>query len=140
MIKDNTIFKQQPLNAGVHLMLINRNKHNKDLKRQQTDNDQEDQQLFKLEGENIELFVRLKSKLPKLSESELIHSALKCLEHKTDRIIKRQLVKKVKLMSDKGLQPQQIAKRLNENKIPALGESKEWSWSDIVWLLERKIP
>ena len=121
-------------------MLINRNKHNKGLKRHQTDNDQKEQQLLKLEGENIELIERLKSKLPKLSESELINSALKCLEHKTDRIIKRQLVKRVKLMSDKGLQPQQIAKRLNENKIPTLGESKEWSCSDIVCLLDKKTP
>jgi hypothetical protein len=119
-------------------MLINKTKYNKGLKKQNPNNDQEDLQLLKLEGENIELFERLKSKLPKLDETELINSALKCLERKADRIIKRQLVKKVKIMSDRGLQPQQIAERLNENKIPAIGDSKKWNWSDIVWLLDRK--
>jgi hypothetical protein len=119
-----------------YAIMLRLNKTDRHLKKQKSDI-HETSRLIQLEGENLELFQRLTDKLPRLSENDLINAALRSLERKTNRIIKRQLVKKVKLMTDRGLQPQQIASRLNEKKIPTIGESKKWEWTDILWLLDK---
>lgn len=118
-------------------MLKGRNNRFNRLKARKDGDRPEELRLLKLEGENLELFGRLKTKLPKFSETDLINSALKCLENRTDRIISRHLAKKVKIMSDQGLKPQQIATELNERKIPATGKSKEWSLAEVIWLLDK---
>jgi len=48
----------------------------------------------RLDRDSQERFKRLKSKISGLSNDQIIASALKCLDQKTDRIIKRQIRKR----------------------------------------------
>ncbi len=47
-------------------------------------------------------FDRLKTKIPAFHNNELIASALQCLEHKTDRIIKSQITKRIRTLKNEG--------------------------------------
>jgi hypothetical protein len=74
---------------------------------------------------------RLKAKLTKLDNSQLIAFALRCLEQRTDTIIKRRALERIKALKNEGLSPRQIADHLNKKAMPTLGEANRWR-ADIV--------
>ena len=55
-----------------------------------------------LDKDSCERFDRLKTKIPAFNNNKVIASALLCLEHKTDRIIKRQITKKIRALENEG--------------------------------------
>jgi hypothetical protein len=67
-----------------------------------------------LDEDSLERFERLRNKTTALDNSELIASALKCLEDKTDRITKRLVMKSIRTLKNEGYSHQQIAKYLNK--------------------------
>jgi len=62
-----------------------------------------------LDKDSYEQFDRLKSKIPAFDENEILAAALKCLEQRVDKIIKKQRAKKNRGLKDTGTQPK-IAK------------------------------
>ncbi len=79
-----------------------------------------------LDKDSCERFDRLKPKIPAFNNNEVIASALLCLEHKTDRIIKRQITKRIRTLENEGYSPQQIADYLKKKGIPALAGMDKW--------------
>ena len=75
-----------------------------------------------LDKDSCERLDRLKAKIPAFNNNEVIASALKCLEHKTDRIIKRLVMKRIQDLKNEGLSPKEISDYLNKNGIPALAK------------------
>ncbi len=58
------------------------------------DETEERKLIVRLDRDSQERFKRLKSKISGLNNDQIIASALKCLDQKTDRIIKRQIRKR----------------------------------------------
>jgi len=79
-----------------------------------------------LDRDSIDRFKRLKKKLKSVNEGQLMALALKSLEQKTDRIIKRQARKKAPLLLKEGLGMEEIAKHFEKKGIPAPGEAAHW--------------
>jgi hypothetical protein len=79
-----------------------------------------------LDKDTCTRFDRLKTKIPGFHDNELIASALQCLEHKTDNIIKRQITKKIRKLENEGLSTQQIADYLKKKDIPVLAGMDAW--------------
>jgi hypothetical protein len=76
--------------------------------------------------------------LRSVNESQLIAIALKSLEQKTDRIIKRQVRKKAPALVKKGLGNAEIAEHFNKKGVPAPGEAVKWDKEVISDLLYKK--
>jgi hypothetical protein len=76
-------------------------------------------------------FLRLKRKLPHLKDEEVIAHALKALERKTDRIIRRIAAKQVNKLTSEGLSPEYIAEQLNKAGVPPMGETDRWYVKDV---------
>lgn len=76
-------------------------------------------------------FLRLKRKLPHLKDEEVMAHALKSLEHKTDRIIRRIAAKQVLKLGKEGLNAEYIAERLNKAGVPTMGETDRWNVEDV---------
>ena len=55
-----------------------------------------------LDKDSCARFDRLKTKIPAFHNNELIASALLSLEQKTDRIIKRQITKRIRTLKNEG--------------------------------------
>jgi hypothetical protein len=89
-----------------------------------------------LDKDSRERFDRLKTKIPAFNNNEVIASALLCLEHKTDRIIKRQITKRIRMLKNEGHSPQQIADYLKKKGIPALAGMDKWDSESISSLLK----
>jgi hypothetical protein len=89
-----------------------------------------------LDKDSFERFERLKTKIPAFNNNEVIASALLCLEHKTDRIVKRQITKRIRMLKNEGHSPQQIADYLKKKGIPALAGMDKWESETISSLLE----
>lgn len=89
-----------------------------------------------LDERSLECLERLKSKIKGFDEDVLVASALKCLENKTDRIIKRQVQRRVQALRNEGFNSEQIAAQLNKKNIPALGETTGWNSHAISMLLK----
>ena len=87
--------------------------------------------IVSLDKDSCERFDRLKTKIPAFNNDEVIASALQCLEHKTDRIIKRQITKRIRKLENEGLSPQQIADYLKKKGIPALAGMDTWDSESI---------
>jgi hypothetical protein len=82
-----------------------------------------------LDRESAELLERLKEKMDRfrpMDENTLVRVALLGLEKKLDRIIERQLRKRVRTLKKKGFNAQEIARQLNAQGIPAKDGLKEW--------------
>ena len=79
-----------------------------------------------LDKDTYAIFDRLKTKIPGFHDNEVIASALQCLEHKTDRIIKRQITKRIRKLENEGLSTQQIADYLKKKDIPVLAGMNTW--------------
>ncbi|MDY7034683.1 MAG: recombinase family protein [Thermodesulfobacteriota bacterium] len=94
------------------------------------------QLIVRLDKASCERFLRLKTKISNSDENKLIALALKCLEQKTDKVIKRQIMKSIRQLTNEGLHPYQIASYMNQRGIPALGESDKWDGETISRLLE----
>ena len=90
-----------------------------------------------LDKDSFERFNRLKTQIPASDNAGIISSALKCLEQKTDRIIKRQVMKIIRTMNNEGYDPQQTSDYLNEKGFPAVAETDKWN-SDIISKLLNK--
>lgn len=91
-----------------------------------------------LEKDSFERFERLRNKMTAFDNSELIASALKCLEDKTERIIKRQIMKSIRTLKNEGYSHQQIAKYLNKKRVPLLANMDKWESSTVSSLLEKE--
>jgi len=89
-----------------------------------------------LDKDSCERFDRLNTKIPAFNNNKVIASALQCLEHKTDRIIKRQITKIIRTLGNEGHSPQQIADYLKKTGIPALEGMDRWD-SDTVSSLSK---
>ncbi|MCG2779101.1 MAG: hypothetical protein L6406_25790 [Desulfobacterales bacterium] len=79
-----------------------------------------------LDKDSCERFDRLKTKIPTFNNNKVIASALLCLEHKTDRIYRRQITKRIRKLGNEGHSPQQIADYLKKTGIPALAGMDKW--------------
>jgi hypothetical protein len=90
---------------------------------------------FSLDEGSVERLERLRSKIQTLDDDDLIASALKSLENKTDRIIRKQVQRKVKTLRKEGFNLEQIADHLNKKNIPAVGASN-WTIHAISSLLK----
>jgi len=89
-----------------------------------------------LDKDSCARFDRLKTKIPAFHNNEVIASALLSLEQKTDRIIKRQVRKRIRKLENEGHSPQQIADYLNEKGIPKLAGMDTWD-SEIISSLSK---
>jgi hypothetical protein len=89
-----------------------------------------------LDKDSCARFDRLKIKIPAFHNNEVIASALLSLEQKTDRIIKRQVRKRIRKLENEGHSPQQIADYLNEKGIPKLAGMDTWD-SEIISSLSK---
>ena len=89
-----------------------------------------------LDKDSCARFDRLKTKIPAFHNNELIASALLSLEQKTDRIIKRQVRKRIRKLENEGHSPQQIADYLKEKGIPKLAGMDTWD-SEIISSLSK---
>jgi hypothetical protein len=90
-----------------------------------------------IDKDSRDRFDRLKVQIPNFDNAEIISAALKCLEQKTDRIIKRQVIKIIRTMDNEGYDPQQTSDYLNEKGFPAVAETDKWN-SDIISKLLNK--
>jgi hypothetical protein len=70
--------------------------------------------------------------------SALVTSAIKCLEDRTDRLIRRQIVRTIWALKKEGLGSDQIASYLNNRSIPGLGDTSRWQSQDVSRLMEEK--
>jgi hypothetical protein len=57
---------------------------------------------LRLDPESSKRLERLKAKLNKASDGELIALALKVLEHKRDEVVKKQIIKKIQRLRSEG--------------------------------------
>ncbi len=71
-----------------------------------------------LDNASKERLEALKTKIPSFDENAIVAEGIKCLETKTDRIIRRQGAKKFQLLTKKGYTPEQIAAILNRKNFP----------------------
>jgi len=62
-----------------------------------------------LDKDSVDRFNRLKARIPAFDSTKIMAAALKCLEQKTDRIIKRQIRNRFRVLEKEGLNSQQIA-------------------------------
>ena len=74
---------------------------------------------------------RLKAKMPRSDENQMISLALKCLEQKWNLIVKRQTIKRVRTLKNEGMNLEQIARLLNDEHFPTPTASQHWS-SDLI--------
>jgi hypothetical protein len=79
-----------------------------------------------LDQESVLRLEMLKGKLRRLDDSRLVAFALKCLEQQINRMAKRRVLKEIRALERKGLNPEQIAALLNEKGIPAPGQGNMW--------------
>ena len=105
--------------------------------RTKKDNNDNRKMTVVIHGKSVERVDRLKNKITRASNQDLITMALKSLEQKTDRIIRRQAKQRARAMEDEGLSLQQIAERLNNKEIPAVTKTAKWSIDDISILLKK---
>jgi hypothetical protein len=91
-----------------------------------------------LDDDSLERFERLKFKIRTLDSSALVTSALKCFENRTDRIIKRRIVRTIRALKKEGLDSDQIANYLNNRSIAGFGETTRWQSHDISRLMEEE--
>jgi len=89
-----------------------------------------------LDKDSCARFDRLKTKIPAFRNNELIASDLLSREQKTDRIIKRQVRKRIRRLENEGHSPQQIADYLKEKGIPKLAGVDTWD-SEIISSLSK---
>ena len=68
----------------------------------------------------------------------MIASAVRCLEQKTDKIIKRQATRRIRALKNEGHSPQQIANYLNKKGFPTLAEMNNWDSETISSLLKKE--
>ena len=94
---------------------------------------------IELDRESLARFLRLKKKLPNLQDEEVIAHALKSLEHKTDQILRKIALKKVRKLKSEGLSPENVAEQLNKNGVPPLGETERWQSGDVSALQEQAL-
>jgi hypothetical protein len=90
-----------------------------------------------LDEDSVILLERLKAKIPAFGDGELISSALKCLEQKTDMIIKKHVMRRIKTLKREGLNSQEIARDLNEGAVPPFGDHERWQSDTISSLLDK---
>jgi hypothetical protein len=81
-----------------------------------------------LNNDSLERLEKLKARITTLDTRELVALSLKCLEQKTDRIIKRQVKKKARALQDEGL---------NDEGVPAVMEKDKWYAEDISRLIHK---
>jgi hypothetical protein len=88
-------------------------------------------------GESVERFDRLRTKIARTNNQDLIAMALKALEQRTDSIIKRQAKQKARTLENEGFSLQQIAECLNNQGIPTVMENAKWRTEDVSRLLKK---
>jgi hypothetical protein len=91
-----------------------------------------------LDRETVEYLERLKTKLPGLSDDKLITLALKYLDRKTDAIIRRRLLSRIRTLKKKGLSAEQIAEHLNKQKVPTLLGMQRWRSETVAEVLGKR--
>jgi hypothetical protein len=96
------------------------------------------QLIVSLDDDSLERFERLKSKIRTVDNSALVTSALKCLEDRTDRLFKRQIVRTIRALKKEGLGSDQIASYLNNRSVPGLGDTTRWQSHDVLQLMEEE--
>ena len=79
-----------------------------------------------LDQDSVERLERLRGILKNFDDSQLIALALKLLEHRMKKMVKRRLLRKIRTLEKKGLLFQQIADQLDKQGVPAPGRAKKW--------------
>jgi hypothetical protein len=74
---------------------------------------------------------RLKAKMPKTNENQLVTISLKLLEQRWDIIVKRHARKRSRILKEEGMNSQQIADQLNKENFPSPMGSNQWH-SDLI--------
>lgn len=91
-----------------------------------------------LDKDSYERFGRLKAKIAAFDEEEILATALKCLEQRVDKIIKKRVTKRISNLENEGYSPQKIANYLNNKGFPVLDEANKWHSDTISGLLEKE--
>jgi hypothetical protein len=91
-----------------------------------------------LDGEAVEHLERLKTKFPQLSEDKLMALALKYLDRKTDKIIRRRLSRRIRTLKNRGFSVEQIAEHLNRQKVSPLSGTQNRHGGTVADVLEGK--
>jgi hypothetical protein len=91
-----------------------------------------------LDEDSLERFERLKSKIRTFDNDTLVTTALKCLEDKTDKIIRMQVRKRIWSLRKEGLNPEQIAGILNKRNVPTAGDTDGWDSHAVSVLLREE--
>ena len=80
---------------------------------------------------------RLKVKMPKTNEDNLVTVSLKLLEQRWDITVKRRARKRSRTLKKEGLNSQQIAEQLNKENFPSPMGSDQWDGDLIPKLYKR---
>jgi pyruvate/oxaloacetate carboxyltransferase len=88
-----------------------------------------------LNDESLERLKRLKAKITKIDEVAIIALALKGLEEKADSIIRRRVIRRIRALKNKGIDPGQIADHLNSKGYPPIEGKHQWDGENISMLL-----
>jgi len=76
---------------------------------------------IQLDKDSLDRFNRLKARIPASDNANIIALALKCLEQKTDKIIKRQIRNRTRALKNEGDSAQQIAAHLEKEGYSRIG-------------------
>jgi hypothetical protein len=80
-----------------------------------------------LDQDSVHRLEHLKRQFKRLDDSELIAFALKSLERQMNRVLRRRVLKRIRVLEERGLSPQQIANHLNKHSVPIPGEAGKWN-------------
>jgi hypothetical protein len=91
-----------------------------------------------LDKKSLQRLRRLKRRLKGKEETELIALGLKALEQRTDRIIRKMALKRIRSLQRQGRTPEQIARELNRRQFPVYGHAETWGRETVLELLEKE--
>jgi CRP-like cAMP-binding protein len=90
-----------------------------------------------LDEDSLRRLERLKVLVPNGNEDAVFRLALKSLEQKVDKILRKRLAQRIRGLKKEGLSHQEIADYLNERNIPASRTGQRWRKSTVTrWLGE----
>ena len=93
--------------------------------------------VVKLDEDSLRRLERLKVLVPNGDEDAVFRLALKSLEQKVDKILRKRLAQRIRHLKKEGLSHQEIADYLNERRIPATRAGQRWQKNTVKrWLGE----
>jgi hypothetical protein len=91
-----------------------------------------------LDERSQDRLMRLKRRLRGKNDRELIALGLEALDQRTDMVIKKLALKRIRSFERQGRTPEQIADELNRRKLPVFGDAENWQEEAVLELLDKE--